>query len=90
MNSKVNDAQDCLYHIMGCMASGNSPRVFAEIWMSKVAKENAANSSDKSNSAARVSLDSGTDPIIKMLGQKKQKVAAEDSGAAPTQGGNAG
>jgi hypothetical protein len=88
MNLKVNDAQNCLYHIMGYMFSGDSPRVFADIWMSKLAKENAAESSD--NSAARVSLDSGTDPITKILGQKKQKVAAENSEAAPTQGGRAG
>ncbi len=78
MNLKVNDAQYCLYPIMGCMVSSDSPRVFADILMPKVAKKNAANSSDKSNSAARFSLDSGTDPITKMLEQKKEKVAAED------------
>ena len=88
MNLKVNDAHNCLYNIMGYMFSGDSPRVFADIWTSKLAKENAAGSSD--NSAARVSLDSGTDPITKILGQKKQKVAAENSEAAPTQGGRAG
>ncbi len=63
---------------------------FAEIGMSKVAEENAANCSEKSNSAGRVSLDSGTNRTTKMLGQKKEKVAAEDLEAATTQGNKAG
>jgi hypothetical protein len=90
MNLKVNDAQNCLFHIKGYMVTGDSPRSFADIqvWMSKVPKENAANSNDKSNSAGQVSCDSGTDLITKMLGQKR--VASEDSEAAPMQGVKAG